>query len=326
MTYFITGGSGYIGKHLVDYLQAGEKKIYILDKLDPNFELGPRTFFVKMDIAQKESVKDLADFFYQSEIGSVLIHLAGKKSVEESFLHPDLYFQSNVAATENLLSAMQGTPVSEIVFASTAAVYGNIDYSTQVQEDVMCQPISPYASSKLKAENLILDSGFRSAILRFFNVAGATRDEFIELTGSNLIPASIRKIESGLPVEIFGDDYATSDGTCIRDYIHIDDLIAAIAKAINVLKERDIGVLNIGSGVGFSVMQILSELSKHSTSAFEIKYLPRRDGDVACVVASIDKARNLLLWHPTVGIDKMVSSSIPKSNRKLSAPQRFNVN
>jgi UDP-glucose 4-epimerase len=316
VTIFITGGSGYIGKHLVDFYQKQNSSVFIIDTIDPDFDLSSKTLFVKLDISTKDSVGKLRELFSQAEIGSILIHLAGKKSVEESFSSPDLYFSSNVGCTENLLLALEFFPEIEIVFASTAAVYGDIDYSKPIIESEICQPISPYATSKLQAENLLLASKHRVAILRFFNVAGATKEEFMEQVGPNLIPASIRMIESGRAIQIFGNDYDTPDGTCIRDYIHIEDLIQAIVKASEVLKENGIGIINIGSGIGYSVLQIITEIENLSVKSVEINYLPKRDGDVAKVIADINKARNLLNWRPIYGVREMVLSSIPRNSRK----------
>ena len=316
MTIFIAGGSGYIGKHIVDFLQKENVPVCILDNKFPDFKLEPRTSYVDIDLAGEDSAQKLSDIFSQSENNSCLIHLAGKKSVEESFLDPDLYFKSNVVTTDNLLLAMKDSPVSKIIFASTAAVYGNIDYSRKVTEDAVCHPISPYASSKLKAESHILASGYRVAILRFFNVAGAVNQEFIELTGSNLIPASINNIKTGLGINIFGNDYGTPDGTCIRDYSHIQDLVEAMIESMKVLNDENVGIINIGSGEGYSVLQIVSEIQKNSKYKVEINYLPRRDGDVEQIVADTEKATKMLNWNPRRGISEMVLSSIPISFRR----------
>jgi len=312
----ITGGRGYIGMNLTHYLVSHGLKVHNLDKVlsSPFGPLPDGAVAHEVDLTEPEANLALQRVFKTVRDTSAVIHLAGLKSVEESFRQESEYRKANVTATENLLESMRAGGLSRLLFASTAAVYGEITNPNPVAESTSTLPISPYAQTKLEAENIIKAAhevwGLKYASMRFFNVAGSISPELIEYSGKNLIPVILRSISAGNPFKVFGDKFNTPDGSAIRDFVHIEDLCAAQLCALSKLEVATVGEINIGSGKGYSVFEIINTLK--SVIGKEIPYtvVPARVGDAPSVVADIHRAQQIIGWKPQKSLAEMLKSSI----------------
>lgn len=290
VSILLTGGAGYIGLHIANELIGSHKKVIILDDESTGRSslIPDGIYFQKGNILDFNLVVDLLN---QYEVETI-VHLAGKKSVEESFKYPALYESINVLGTKTVLDAAQKSKVKNFVFSSSAAVYGNPRIPA-VSELVKPNPISPYGESKLKAERLIVESlagsNIRFTCLRYFNVAGAAKERFKDNSVNNLIPIVVQDILLGKTPTIYGTDYPTFDGSCIRDYVHVADVARAHSATIDALSQiRLPHIMNIGTGKGASVKEIISSASE----IFGIKVTPisgeRRIGDPAILIAEND--------------------------------------
>jgi len=297
---FITGSSGYIGAHLSRALIEDGHSVMGIDR-NPEADLS-------VDLSSENATEQLTSVFDVADEGSVVVHLAAKKSVGESVAHPDLYAKNNVGGTQNLLKAMKSAGLNKMIFASTAAVYG--DLSPLVDENSATHPISPYAETKLAEEALIQsahgDWGLRFMAARYFNVSGAGWSDLIERKGENIFPRILQAAAENKSFKIFGTDYPTADGTCVRDYIHILDLVEAHKKAINFIQEEQLGIINLGTSSGSSVRQVVNEFSKHIK--FDIENAERREGDMATLLTENERAEEMLNWSATRSLEEMVSS------------------
>ena len=245
-----------------------------------------------------------------------VMHFAGKSLVGESVEKPDLYRKVNVAGTKVLLGEMNTAGIKKIVFSSSAATYGEPD-SSPVSESAQCAPTNPYGETKLAIERELstaaLTQGVAAVSLRYFNVAGALETNRGWLSErhdpeTHLIPNALRAT-SETPLRIFGRDWNTPDGTCIRDYVHIIDLIDAHVRALKFLEASTHHVFNIGSGTGYSVAQVVAAVSRVKSSPLATIDAPRRAGDPAVLVANIDKAEMILNWRPERTLDQMVEDT-----------------
>ena len=295
-TILVTGGAGYIGSHCAKALHEAGYQPVCYDNLSSG-----RSDFVKwgpLVVGDLADTQKLAACIGEFEIRGV-VHFAAASDVRESMSDPDKYHRNNTAGTASLLQAMKANGCDDIVFSSTAAVYGN-KYAKPISETWDCEPINPYGESKLAAEKLIADyraaHGFKAFCFRYFNVAGA--DPAGELgearqIETHLIPRAIMAAKGQLPeFSIFGTDYDTPDGTAIRDYIHVVDLADAHVSAISALINGSAGgTYNLGTGTGFSVKQVLSALSEVIGCEVSHKLYPRRLGDPAILVADPSAAR-----------------------------------
>jgi UDP-glucose 4-epimerase len=244
------------------------------------------------------------------------VHIAAKKQVGESVERPLHYYRENVTGLQTLLEVMTATGVARLVFSSSAAVYGMPDVDL-VTEDTPCIPMSPYGESKLIGEWLISAAarahGIRAASLRYFNVAGAAGPELADTGVFNLIPMVFERLEAGEAPRIFGADYNTPDGTCVRDYIHVQDIASAHLAAARRLQDAPAAtslVLNIGRGEGSSVREMVDRILKltgHDDAVPEVT--ERRPGDPARVVASADRIHQELGWSASHGLDEMIESA-----------------
>jgi UDP-glucose-4-epimerase GalE len=260
----------------------------------------------------------LARAFREHRFDAVM-HFAALSIVSESMREPAQYFRNNVVGTLNLLDAMRAASVKKLVFSSTAAVYGNPEY-TPIDEAHPTRPINPYGWSKLMAERQIAEycraHGLRGVSLRYFNAAGADSDREIgeaHEPETHLIPNVIRAaIEpSRGPVKLFGNDYDTSDGTCIRDYIHVEDLCTAHLRALDHLDQTPgFHVFNLGSGNGYSVAEVLNTCRSQCDGRPDATFEARRAGDPAVLVASNVAARTTLGWQPTLALQTCISSAL----------------
>lgn len=314
MKVVVTGGAGYIGAHVTRALaEAGHTPIVVDDlRCATKDRVGSH---VHEAVACEDTVA-LADVFARHRPHGV-VHLAGYISVGESVREPDKYWGNNLAAAASLLVACARHPVEVVLFSSTAAVYGNAEVSP-IPEGVRLAPTSPYGASKLAFERLLHAgapaAGFRSAALRYFNAAGANpawRVGEAHAPEEHLIPRVIDALLAGRPVQVYGDDYPTRDGTCERDYIHVTDLANA---HVQVLEASDLasGVsFNVGTGHGHSVLQVIETVGRRLGRAPEISILPRRPGDPASLVADPSALRAALGWQAAhSSIEEIVDSAV----------------
>jgi UDP-glucose 4-epimerase len=304
MAILVTGGAGYIGSHMVHTLADAGEEVVVLDNLSTGFR-----WAVPQGVPLYEG--DTGDGAFASEIIArhgiqSIIHFAASIVVPDSVADPLGYYRNNTCNTRTLIEAAVKGGVAHFIFSSTAAVYGN-PQTVPVAEDAPTIPMSPYGSSKLMSEIILRDTGhahpLRHAVLRYFNVAGADP----QMRTGQSTPAATHLIKVAVQtalglrkkMDVFGTDYPTPDGTCIRDYIHVSDLVAAHADALAYLRAGGASAtLNCGYGRGFSVLEVIETVKKVSGVDFRVDLSPRRPGDPARIVASSDRARALLRWTP----------------------------
>lgn len=303
MRILVCGGAGYIGSHLVRHLLHEGHAPVVFDNLSTGHrESVPGAQLIVGDVMDPAT---LARIFGSERIDAV-VHLCARSLVGESVSQPYLYYQANVTGTLNLLQAMRHAGVRRLVFSSTAAVYG-APRTSVIDESHPTEPLNPYGSSKLMVERILADAAracdLRSVTLRYFNAAGADAAGDIGESHhpeTHLIPNVLRTVLGhGDGLEVFGTDYETPDGTCIRDYIHVGDLASAHLQALEFMDAHDgAHVFNLGSGRGFSVLEIIRAAEQATGRVIDYRALPRRPGDPAILVASNDRARTALGWEP----------------------------
>ena len=313
MTTLVTGGAGYIGAHTVRALRQTSRDVVVLDTLERgNKEAVIDADLVVGDIANKNLVAEICHKYKITEV----VHFAAYKAVGESMTQPKMYWQNNVDGTVALLDTLIEHGVDRFVFSSSAAVYGT-PKSVPVTENEPTMPESVYAETKLAVEN-ILSSPERSAIksvsLRYFNAAGASSDNKIGedwLASQNLVPRVMRALlDQAFHFEVFGDDYPTRDGTCIRDYIHVEDLALAHIKALDYLEHGGKTMIcNVGTGEGTSVKQLLEMATKVAQRAVPYTIGARRDGDPVSVYADTRLANSVLDWRATHDLQSIIESA-----------------
>ncbi|ARF55564.1 UDP-glucose 4-epimerase GalE [Streptomyces gilvosporeus] len=314
MSYLITGGAGYIGSHVVRALREAGEPVVVLDNLTTGIaDRVPEDVPLVVGSTLDRALLDRT--FAAHEITDV-VHLAAKKQVGESVEMPLHYYRENVHGLQTLLEAMAAAGVGRFVFSSSAAVYGMPDVDL-VTEDTPCAPINPYGETKLVGEWMARAvgkaHGISTACLRYFNVAGAATPELADTGVFNIVPMVFEKLTEGAAPRIFGDDYDTPDGTCIRDYIHVADLADAHVAAARRLAEpgpvRDL-TLNIGRGEGVSVREMIDlicEVTGHQGVTAQVT--PRRPGDPARVVAAADRITRELGWKARHDVREMIASA-----------------
>jgi UDP-glucose-4-epimerase GalE len=310
----VTGGAGYIGSHTAHLLARAGHDVIVVDDLSRGHRhnVAPERLRV-FTLADTESLTRLM----AAERFDAVVHFAAYIAVGESTKVPELYFSNNVGGSMSLLTAMVHTGVARLVFSSTAAVYGMPD-RIPITEDMPFAPVSPYGESKVMVEKILgwMDQyrGIKSIALRYFNACGAEPDSGLgeeHDPETHLIPLLFRAIETGRPIIIFGDDYDTPDGTCIRDYIHVSDLAQAHILAIDhLLAGGSSDAFNAGTGHGFSVMEIVRAVEQVTGRKVPYEIGPRRDGDAPVLVANADKLRRFLAWTPKrSGIHEIVADA-----------------
>ena len=313
MNFLVTGGAGYIGGTVATILMQAGHRVTVLDNLchSKRSEVPEGAEFVEADIADRVKVEALLRELQPDGV----LHFAALIEAGDSMRVPEVYFRNNTASTLALLEAMHATGVKKLVFSSTAAVYGE-PKSVPIEETAELSPTNAYGESKLLVEYMLQwlhkIHGLRYASLRYFNVAGALphRGEAHE-PESHIIPL-ILDVALGRrkSISIFGDDYATPDGTCIRDYIHVRDLADAHVLAFNALSEHDRLILNLGNGSGFSVKEVVDSARRVTGHAIPVEMKERRPGDPARLVAGSEKAKTVLGWKPQISdIDSIVKSA-----------------
>jgi UDP-glucose 4-epimerase len=301
MNVLVTGGAGYVGGTVSSMLAVAGHQVTVLDNLchSKRHEVPEGVDFVEADIADRPRVESLLRDLKPDGV----LHFAALIEAGESMKNPETYFRNNTASTLALLEAMLATGTSKLVFSSTAAVYGE-PVSLPIEETAPLAPTNAYGESKLLVEKMLnwfsRIHGLRSASLRYFNVAGAlpNRGEAHE-PETHIIP-TILDVALGrrASISIFGEDYDTPDGTCIRDYVHVVDLGDAHILALNALASHDRLIMNLGNGTGFSVKQVIEAARRVTGHPIPVEIKPRRDGDPARLVASSERAKSILGWRP----------------------------
>ncbi|MGW0310996.1 UDP-glucose 4-epimerase GalE [Streptomyces flavidovirens] len=313
MTWLITGGAGYIGAHVARTMAAAGERVVVLDDVSSGIpqRLPEDIALVRGSVLDRE----LLDRTLAEHGVTGVVHLAARKQVGESVEKPLLYYRENVYGLTVLLEAVAAAGVRRFLFSSSAAVYG-IPEAELISEDAPCVPINPYGETKLAGEWLVRAAGrahgFSTACLRYFNVAGAARPELADTGVFNIIPMFFDRITRGEAPRIFGDDYPTPDGTCIRDYIHVADLADAhlsVARALTARHEPADMTFNIGRGEGVSVRELADLVGEITGSTLAPVVEPRRPGDAAKAVASSDLIAKELGWTAGRGVREMVASA-----------------
>ncbi|MEU7702333.1 UDP-glucose 4-epimerase GalE [Streptomyces sp. NPDC015492] len=316
MTYLITGGAGYIGSHVVRAMTQAGERVVVLDDLSTGYE--ERVPEGVPLVVGSTLDREVLDRTIAEHGVTGVVHLAAKKQVGESVELPLHYYRENVIGLTVLLEAVAAAGVRNFLFSSSAAVYGMPDVDL-VTEETPCLPLSPYGETKLAGEWLVRAAGaahgISTACLRYFNVAGAATPELADTGVFNLVPMVFERLDAGEAPRIFGDDYATPDGTCIRDYIHVEDLADAHLVAARKLAEwaeagepRDLTV-NIGRGEGVSVTEMVGLINEITGHTAEPLVTPRRPGDPARVVAAADRIAAELGWKARHDVRDMISSA-----------------
>ena len=320
MRALVTGGAGYIGSAATAILLERGFDVTVLDDCSTGHRdaVAGGAKFINGSILDSQVVADaLVDC-------DAVFHFAAKSLVGESVDKPDLYFDVNVNGTRNLLDQMSKANISKLVFSSTAATYGEPEV-IPITEDAKPKPTSPYGTTKLAVDRMITDeakSGLAAISLRYFNVAGAYKSKAGWLAErhnpeTHLIPNLLRSTAEN-PLKIFGDNWPTKDGTCIRDYIHIVDLIDAHILALENLKPGQHKIINLGSGGGYSVAEVINAASKVLGRVIPVEVGARRSGDPAVLVADISLASQALNWAPKYNIENMVSDTWESQNASTS--------
>lgn len=305
MRILVTGGAGYIGSTAVAMLLDAGYEVVVIDDLSTGHadSLPTEVKFVNGSLLSDTDLDNAL------EGCDAVLHFAAKSLVGESVEKPALYEQVNVGGSKALFAKMKEHGISKIVLSSTAATYGE-PKRVPISENDEPAPKNPYGATKLEIDRMVAASGFSAISLRYFNVAGAYKSKIGWLAErhnpeTHLIPNVLRATEAA-PVKIFGTDWPTADGTCIRDYIHVVDLIEAHIKALESLPQGKHEIINLGSGDGYSVKEVITAAEKavgHKIAAIESD---RRAGDPAVLIADVTKARTFLDWSPTRNMDQMV--------------------
>jgi len=314
MSVLVTGGAGYIGSHVARLLSQAGTPVVVVDNFSTGLEsrvLGLET--AKIDLAEASSVSALEQLMNKHQVSAV-IHLAALKQVGESVENPEEYFLKNLGGQANLLLAMKNSGVKRFVFSSSAASYGFPDVSL-VSEDQHPSPINPYGQTKLIGEWMAANSaaawGLRHVNLRYFNVAGTGFKDLADTQKLNLIPIVFAALKEGSKPKVFGDDYPTSDGSCIRDYVHVLDLAQAHIAALDYLEkdQRDYLTFNVGTGSGHSVFEVLDQIRKTTGINFESEVLERRAGDPPSLVADVNLIKQQMGWVAKLALPEIIESA-----------------
>lgn len=309
MKILISGGAGYIGSHTLRQFLNTKHEICVLDNLSKGSKIALddlqslRNFaFFQQDLSDFKGVKEL----FQREKFDAVVHFAASIEVFESMQNPLKYYQNNTVNTTNLIETCLENNVNNFIFSSTAATYGE-PKTPVVSETSPLEPINPYGRSKLMSEEVLRDASrakpeFKHCILRYFNVAGACMDfklgqRYPKATLLIKVAAecAARKRDK---LYIFGDDYETKDGTCIRDFIHVDDISSAHLAALEYLQNNESTVFNVGYGHGFSVKEVITTMKKISGVDFPVELAPRRAGDPSVLISNANKIREKTNWRP----------------------------
>ena len=314
MSVLVTGGAGYIGSHVVRLLQLQDADVVVVDDLSSgDAERIGDASLIELDLSSDGAQGTLEMVLEERNVEAV-IHFAAQKQVGVSMERPMFYYRQNVGGMVNLLAAMETSGVQRLVFSSSAAVYGMPDVA-MVTENTQCSPINPYGETKLIGEWMVSRAaaawGLRAASLRYFNVAGAGWDDLGDPTAFNLVPIVFSALADGEAPKVFGADYPTPDGTCIRDYVHVLDLAEAHVSALEFTTDKAAGhgVFNIGTGTGSSVLEVITSVETATGQDITTEIVARRAGDPAQLVADVSRAQKVLGWTAHHGLDETVDSA-----------------
>lgn len=323
MTTLVIGGAGYIGSHVVRLLLERGQEVVVVDDLSTGFrERTEGAELIELDVTQPDA-KDKLAFQLRASGADSVIHFAAHKQVGESVQNPELYWHDNIAGLANVLAACASADVRDVVFSSSAAVYGMPDVDL-VTEDLQPQPINPYGATKYVGEWMLADAerahDMRTVALRYFNVAGAGWPELADTLVMNLVPIILDALEDGRAPIVFGDDYDTPDGTCIRDYVHVLDLADAHIAALDYLRgeERPHRVFNVGTGTGSSVLDVIEAIGRVRGEQITPEIGPRRPGDPARLICSTQRIQETLGWSSSKDLDDIVRSAVEARQKPLS--------
>ncbi|HEX5017638.1 MAG TPA: UDP-glucose 4-epimerase GalE [Actinomycetes bacterium] len=312
MTWMVTGGAGYIGAHIVASLREAGFGVVALDDLSTGErrKVPDDVPLVEASVVDGAAVEKA---IREYDVTGV-VHMAAKKAVGESVERPLYYYRENVDGLLSLLEAMDATGLKKMVYSSSAATFGMPDSDEPLTEDYVCQPINPYGETKLIGEWLMKDVaaalGLDWISLRYFNVAGAGGPDLGDTGVFNLIPMVFRALSTGKNPQVFGSDYPTPDGSCIRDYIHVTDLAEAHVAAVQRLEQGKASeIYNVGRGKGVSVIEVMDAVRAATGIDFTHDLVGRRAGDPARLVASADKIKRELGWTARYDLADMVSSA-----------------
>lgn len=312
MKLLVTGGAGYIGSHVVRSAEQNGHECVVIDNLSTGVPSRVSCLVIELDLAAPDAVTRLTDLMQKHQFDAV-IHLAARKQVGESVQIPETYYLDNLGGLANLLLAMRATSLKKLVFSSSAATYGMPDVD-KVDEDYLGRPINPYGETKLIGEWMVKNAavwGLRGVSLRYFNVAGCGPKELADTAALNLIPIAINALKAGKAPIVFGNNYPTPDGSCIRDYVHVQDLADAHLAAVDYLgrDERPFDTFNVGTGSGASVIEVLDQLKLSSGIDFQYEIADRRAGDPPRLVAKVDRIQTVLGFKAKNGLKEIVDSA-----------------
>lgn len=315
MRILVTGGAGFIGAHVVTQLRERGDQVIIADDLITGLpdRVGSDGLHV-MALEDPAVIPALGEILRRESIDAV-IHFAARKQVFESVERPAWYYQQNIGSLANVLLAMEEAGVKRLVFSSSASVYGTTEGSEIVETDATV-PVNPYGDTKLIGEHMVAAAGrawgLRGISLRYFNVAGAGSAELGDRAVLNLVPMIFERLDAGTAPLVFGDDYNTPDGSCVRDYVHVVDLADAHLATLDHLENFEDSrheAYNVGTGTGTSVLEMVEAVRRASGLDFEAEIRPRRAGDPATVVASAEKIHRDMGWTASLGIDDIIGSA-----------------
>ncbi|MGW4224135.1 UDP-glucose 4-epimerase GalE [Streptomyces bauhiniae] len=313
MTWLITGGAGYIGAHVARAMHGAGEDVVVLDDLSAAV---PERLPEGIPLVEGSTLDgDLLKRVFAEHGVTGVVHLAARKQVGESVAEPVRYYRENIGGLATLLDAIADAGVRRLVFSSSAAVYGNPDVDL-ITEDTPCAPVNPYGETKLAGEWLVRAAGQAHGIstvcLRYFNVAGAAAPELADTGVFNIVPMVFDRLTRDEAPRIFGADYPTPDGTCVRDYIHVSDLAEAhLAAARRLSEDAPAGdlTLNVGRGEGVSVRELITLIGEVTGDRREPVTEDRRPGDAPRAVASAERAAAELGWRARLGVPEMVASA-----------------
>ena len=310
----MTGGAGYIGSHVARILTQSGNPVVVVDDLSTGLDSRVSGLSVThLELSEAGATGVLEQLITEHKITSV-VHLAALKQVGESVEKPEEYFSKNLGGQANLLSAMRDTGVKKLVFSSSAASYGVPDVDL-VSEDQVPAPINPYGQTKLigewMAQNTQTAWGLSHVSLRYFNVAGAGWPDLADTQKLNLIPIVFAALKAGTKPKVFGSDYPTPDGSCIRDYVHVMDLAKAHVAALEYLDKdsRPHSVFNVGTGSGSSVLEVMEQIKKTTGIDFEYELVARRAGDPPRLIADVSRINNVMNWKSENSLVEIVESA-----------------
>jgi UDP-glucose 4-epimerase len=317
MNLLLTGGAGYIGAHVVALAEREGHSVTVVDDLSTGVATRIVSPVVAINLASPDAVEKLSKLMRETKFDAV-IHLAARKQVGQSVEIPEQYFLDNIGGLANLLLAMRQENLKKLVFSSSAATYG-MPTLDLVDEDYPGVPINPYGQTKLVGEWMVKNAanwGLKGVNLRYFNVAGSESKQLADTAELNLIPIAIAQLKRGEQPIVFGTDYPTPDGSCIRDYVHVKDLAKAHLMAVDYLTTPDqkYATFNVGTGQGASVLQVLEELKIASGIKFEELLADRRPGDPPRLVANTDRIEKVFGFKASFGLKEIVKSAWDAAN------------